>query len=98
MAFIQSIDFSTEQRDEILELMGRWAADAIGNGTAQRATMAEDRSTPGHFVMAVSFESAEAAAENSERSETGAFAEQFASLCSDGPTFREFDVIEVYGD
>ena len=97
MAFIQSIDFATERRDEVLELMGRWSADAIGNGTAQRGTMAENRSTPGRFVMAVWFESPEAAAENSARPETGAFAEEFASLCSDGPEFREFDVVEVYG-
>ena len=97
MAFIQSMDFATERRDEILEVMGRWSADAMGNGTAQRATMAEDRSAPGRFVMVVWFESHEAAAENSARPETGAFAEEFASLCSDGPVFREFDVVEVYG-
>jgi len=42
-------------------------------------------------------ESAEAAEENSTRPETGAFAEQFASLCSDGPTYRELDVVEIYG-
>jgi quinol monooxygenase YgiN len=98
MAFIQSIDFSTEQKDEILEVMARWSANAIGNGTAKRGTMAEDRSAPGHFVMTVWFESPEAAAENSDRTETGAFFEEFAALCSDGPTFREFDVVEVYGD
>ena len=94
MAFIQLMDFATERQDEILELMGRWSADAIGNGTAQRATMNEDRSAPGRFVLVVWFESAEA----SSRPETGAFAEEFASLCSDGPEFREFEVVQVYGD
>lgn len=96
MAFIQSIEFASDRRDEILELLGRWSADAIGNGTAKRGTLAEDRADPGRFVMAVTFESAESAAENSDRPETGAFAEQFASMCSDGPSFREFDVVEVY--
>lgn len=98
MAFIQSFEFATDRRDEVLEVMGRWSADAIGSGTAQRGTMAEDRSAPGRFVMAVWFESPEAAAENSARPETEVFAEEFASLCSDGPEFREFDVVEVYGD
>lgn len=97
MAFIQSIEFSTDDKDAVLELMGRWSADAIGNSTGQRATMVEDRSATGRFVMAVWFESAAAAEENSSRPETGAFAEQFASLCNDGPTYREFDVVEVYG-
>lgn len=97
MGFIQSIEFATERSDEVLELMGKWSADAIGNGTAQRATMAADRSSSGRYVMAVWFDSAEAAGENSQRTETDAFAAQFTKLCSDGPTFREFDVIETYG-
>lgn len=98
MRFMQSIHFTTDKKDEVLELMGRWSADAIGSGTAQRATMVEDRSAPGSFIMAVSFESSDAAAENSSRPETGEFAEQFAALCTGEPEFREFDVVEVYGD
>lgn len=96
MAFIQSIDFATDERDKVLDLMRRWSADAINNGTAQRATMAEDRSAPGRFVLAVTFESAESAAQNSQRPETGKYAEDFGSLCSEGPDFREFDVVENY--
>lgn len=98
MAFIQSFEFATDKRDAVLDVMGRWSADAIGNGTARRGRLAEDRSAPGRFVMAVSFESAETAAENSDRSETGAFAEEFTALCTDGPNFREFDVVATYGD
>lgn len=96
MAFIQTIEFTTEQRDDMLELMGRWSADAMANGTAQRGTMAADRGRTGRYIMAVWFESPEAAAENSDRPETGAFAEQFAGLCSDGPHFHEYDVVEMY--
>ena len=47
--------------------------------------------------MAVWFESADAAAENSGRPETGAFSAEFAALCSEGPDFQEFDVSETYG-
>jgi len=97
MTHMQSISFSTDKKDEVLELMSRWSADAIQIGTAIGGTMLEDRSTPGSFVMAVSFESAESAAENSNRPETGAFAGQFAALCTEGPEFAEFDVVEVYG-
>ena len=97
MSFVQSIEFATEQRDAVLELMQRWTADSTGNGTAHHATMVEDRSVAGRFVLAVGFESPAAAAENSERPETSAFAAEFAALCSDGPVFREFDVVETYG-
>jgi quinol monooxygenase YgiN len=98
MSFIQTINFATDDRDKIVEVMGRWSADAVGNGTAQRGVLSEDRADPGRMVLAVWFESAEAAAANSERPETSGFAEEFGALCSDGPEFREFDVVEVYGE
>jgi quinol monooxygenase YgiN len=98
MTFMQSIEYATEKRTEMSELMDRWTADATGTGTAQRSTLFEDRSAPGHFVLAVSFESAQAAAQNSARAETGAFAQEFTALCSEAPRFREFDLIQVYGE
>lgn len=98
MAFIQSIEFATEQREKMLDVLERWTADATGPGTAQRSTLAEDRSNPGHYVVAVSFASPESAAENSDRPETGTFAEEFGALCSEGPTFSEYDVVGTYGD
>ena len=97
MTFTQSIHFTTDRRAEVLDLMRRWSDDSISVGTAQRATLVEDRSAPGNYVMAVSFESAESAATNSDRPETGAFAEQFAALCNGAPEFREYDLVEVYG-
>jgi quinol monooxygenase YgiN len=97
MTFIQSMDFATEQRDEMLDVLQRWSADAIGRGSAVRATLTEDRSSPGRFVLSVRFDSAETAAANSDRPETGVFAAEFGALCSEGPEFREFDVVEVYG-
>ena len=38
------------------------------------------------------------ATKNSERPETGAFAAEFSALCSEGPTFREFDIVTVFGE
>jgi quinol monooxygenase YgiN len=97
MTFVQSIVFASERRDEVLELLERWSADATGNGTAVRGTLVEDRSSPGRFRMLVWFDSAEAAAENSDRSETGAFAQEFGALCSEGPEFQDLDVIASFG-
>jgi quinol monooxygenase YgiN len=97
MVFIQSIEFATEQRGEMHDLLTRWTADAIGIGTAKRSTLAEDRANPGHFVMAVTFESAESAAANSARPEAGVLAAEFTALCSEGPAFREFDIVAVFG-
>ena len=70
---------------------------SIEFATSPRETVAEDRSAPGRFVVAVSFESAATATQNSDRPETGAFAVEFAALCSDGQVFREFDVVDTYG-
>lgn len=95
--FVQTFEFTTEHRDQTIEVLRRWSADAIGNGTALRGTMSEDRAAPGRFRVAVWFESSESAEENSARPETGAFAAEFSALCSDGPSFREFDVVDTYG-
>jgi quinol monooxygenase YgiN len=97
MPFIQSVEFATQELDAMLELFTRWTADSIDNGTAQRSTLVEDRSQRGNYLLAVTFESAETAAANSDRPETGAFAQEFTALCSEAPTYREFDVVEVYG-
>lgn len=85
MAFVQSMEFGTDRREELLELAEGWRVDAVDNGTAQPATMEEDRAAPGHFVMSVRFESAASASENSSRPETAVFAVQFGALCCEGP-------------
>lgn len=97
MAFIQTMEFTTDDPDKMRAVAERWANDAITNGTAKRGILTEDRTTPGRYAWIVFFDSAESAAANNERPDTGRYAEEFGALCSDGIAFREFDVVDTQG-
>lgn len=58
-------------------------------------TLTQDRDRPGTYLQMVEFPSYEAAMENSNRPETGRFAERLAALCSGPPVFRNLDVVRV---
>lgn len=94
--FVQQIDFATDDLDAMLALADQWAADAMGEGTVLRTELTEDRDDPGHYEWLVEFESAETAQTNSDRPETAAFSSRFAALCTEGPTFRNLEVLRAW--
>jgi quinol monooxygenase YgiN len=95
MAFIQIIEFTTSQWDEVEPLINEWREKTEGRRTAHRATITKDRDRPGTFIQIVEFPSYEEAMANSNLPETAAFAERLARLC-DGPmSFRNLDVERV---
>ncbi len=98
MSFIQTMTFASVDKDKMLEVGNTWANDAINTGTAKKGILAESRSNPGDYMWIVHFDSAEDAAKNSERPETGEHAAKFGALTSDGIAFNEYDVIAVHGD
>jgi quinol monooxygenase YgiN len=95
MPFIQIIEFTTKQPDEIEQLVEEWRAATEGKRTAQRGTFTEDRDRPGTYVQIVEFPSFEDAMANSSLPETAALSERMAALC-DGPArFVNLDVRSV---
>lgn len=95
MAFIQIIELTTNNFDEVEALMDEWIEQTQGKRLAHRATVTEDRERPNTFVQIVEFPSYEQAMENSNLPETSDFAERIAKLC-DGPlTFRNLDVRRI---
>ena len=95
--FVQQINFSADDTDAVIALAGQWADDAINNGTVLRTGLTADLDQPGQYAWIVYFESAEAAQQNSERPETAEFATRFAELCTNGPEFRNLDVVAMWG-
>lgn len=49
-------------------------------------------------MWTVFLDSAEDAARNNERPETGQHAEEFAGFTTDGIAFREYDLVVMHGD
>lgn len=93
MKFIQTIEFKTNRLDEFNALLDGWLAESKGWRTSSHATHCGDRDQPGTYINIIEFPSHEAAMENSNRPETGAFAERLAKVCEGPPTFRNLDVL-----
>jgi quinol monooxygenase YgiN len=95
MAFVQMIEFTTTQPEEVEAVVAEWQAKTAGRRTAQRGTFTQDRDRPNTYVQIVEFPSYEEAMANSELPETASFAARVSALC-DGPMmFRNLDVRKV---
>ena len=95
MAFIQIIEFETDQIDEMRRLDGEWEARAKAEGaTAQRGILCADRDSSGRYLQIVFFESAEAAEKNSNLPVTQEFAGKMMALSKGEPTFHNLDVVQ----
>jgi quinol monooxygenase YgiN len=95
MAFIQIIEFRTDQIDEVRELDAQWQAQAKSEGaTTERAILCADRDDPGRCMQIVFFESYEDAEKNSKLPITQAFAGKMMALADGAPTFHNLDVVE----
>ena len=93
MTFIQIIQFRTKRLEEFNALLDNWLEESKGWRTSSQAMQCRDRDQPDTYINIVQFPSHEAAMANSDRPETGAFAERLAELCDGPPTFRNFDLL-----
>lgn len=91
--FVQMIEFTCHDRRALEELADEWSSDAMGEGTVQRAVLGSRSEAGDRYVWIVYFESAEEARRNSERPETGGYADRLEAMCSEGPTFIDLDIV-----
>jgi hypothetical protein len=95
MPFIQVIEITTTQPEQMQVLVDEWSARTEGRRTACRATFTADRDRPDTYIQLVEFPSYEAAMANSGLPETGEFAEKLTRICDVPPTFRNLDVRRI---
>lgn len=91
MPFVQVIEYETDRPDEIRALGEEWGREQPTQGLP-RLIMAEDRDNPGHFIMVAEFDSYEQAMANSDRPETGAYADRMRRLAKAEPRYVNLDV------
>ena len=94
--FVQIIEYKTSRPDEIRRLGDEFRSQrqtANDGPSPTNVVIAADRDNPGVYRTIVKFNSYEEAMENSNRPETGHFAEQMAKLCDGPPTFYNLDVL-----
>ena len=95
MGFVQLIEFRTADLAKFNRALDKWLADTAERTAVQRGTLCEDRESRGLYVQVVEFPSYEEAMANSADPRTTEFAEELALLCTEGPTFRNLDVVWV---
>ena len=92
--FVQIMQWKTSKIDDVQKLSEEYRAGRAGTGAGPtRVQVLADKDNAGTYYTVAEFESAEAAAENSARPDTSAFAATFAELCDGPPTFHNTEVI-----
>jgi hypothetical protein len=95
MPFIQIVEFSTSQPEEMRKLSDKYRADTQDKRRSTRAVFCANRDKPGTYAIIAEFPSYEEAMENSNLPETQQLAQAMGAL-SDGPaTYTNLDVVEV---
>ncbi len=92
MAFIQLIDYETDQAAEIDQAMRNAVSQNQAAMGVVRLEQTQDHDNPRHFVTIVEFPSYEAAMANSIRPETDVMARELAAMCTRGPNYQNLDV------
>jgi hypothetical protein len=91
--FTQIIEFSTSRIADFHDNLDAWMTKTAGDRIRHRAVLTSDRDVPNRYVLMVEFASHDLAMENSNRPATAEFAAFLVSICDDGPTFRNLDVL-----
>ncbi|HEY2831082.1 MAG TPA: hypothetical protein VGJ14_01550 [Sporichthyaceae bacterium] len=96
--FLQVIFYTTTRFDE-LQAAGHAYRDRMAGSDAPaptRVVITRNRDEANGYLTLVGFASHDEAMANSNRPETGEFAQLMASFCDGPPSFRNLDVLENY--
>lgn len=93
MPFIQVVEYETDRPDEVRKLGEQWMREIPAEGPT-RATLAEDRDKPGHFVMVAEFPSYEQAMAHSKLPQTSKYAEKMQKLARGKPRFVNLEATQ----
>ena len=93
--FIQIMEFETSHIDELEALMKTFQKERGDALLATKATITEDRTRPGHFLVIVEFDSYEEAMRNSNDPVTSEYAEKVAAMLEGPQIFHDLDVRSV---
>jgi hypothetical protein len=93
MRFVQILEMSTSNFDEVDKLHEKWLKDSEGQRTVVKETICRDRDNPDRYVIIVEFPSYEDAMKNNDLPATAEIAEGMQKVLSEPATFRNLDVI-----
>ena len=92
MAFVQIVEFTTDDIDKVRQIDEKWTAATEGKRSARRQIITHDRNQPNRYLALIFFDSYESAMENSNLPETQEFSALYANA-TDSVAFHDLDVI-----
>lgn len=99
MAFIQIIEYQTDQPDAVQALADQMRSDSVASGTAPKFTTlvrAKDRDKGNSYVTIVEFPTYADAQASNDDPQVQAFAAAMRELAAAPPRFLNLDVIDRY--
>ena len=94
MAFVQVIEFKTQDIGPVQATDESWQQATEGKRTARRQMLARDHNDPDRYFALVFFDSYESAMANSQLPETQAAANMYMQLTEGEPTFYDLDILD----
>ncbi len=95
MAFVQLVEFTSKNTDQIRTLTARYQEETKGSRTTLRALICADRDLPDRYVVVTEFASYDDAMANSRLPATQEFAAAMAKLTEGPLSYRNLEVIET---
>jgi hypothetical protein len=94
MSFVQTISFRSYHEEQVKKLLVDWEAAEKGRSPGyQRSWLLKDRDRESTYLLSVEFSSYEDAMRNSERSETGAWADKLRHAVEGELGYRNYDIV-----
>ncbi len=94
MAFVQIMQTTTSQIDEVTKIGDEWEAAVGDASTVKRRVLCQDRDNPNRYFNIVFFDSYESAMANSDHPATQQFAAKMSAALDEPPTFYNLDVLD----
>lgn len=94
MSFVQTISFRSFHEEQIKKLLAEWEATEKDRSPGyRRSWLLKDRDREHTYLLSVEFSSHEQAMRNSERPETGTWAEKLRHAVEGELGYRNYDII-----
>lgn len=91
MSFVQIVEYTTSQPDEMRALGEEFTASREGDAEARRVVVYKDRDATDRYLVIAEFPSYDVAMANSSAPETQEFAARMMALADGPPIFRNLD-------
>lgn len=94
MTFVQAMEYTTSEPEEMQKVLAEWEKATEGKRGARRVLSTRHRDEPGRHLDLVFFDSYESAMQNSQLPETDEYSRRMRALVDGDVDFSDLEVVE----